>query len=115
MNEKFPKVFEIPFNSDTKWHMSIHQKEHAAGPLTQFIKGAPERVLRICSFILIDGQKIELTDAYKAEFTKSYEAMAGKGHRVIGLAQNLLSGDKFPSDFVFDKEQKNFPTVWLSL
>ncbi len=24
--EQYPKVFELPFNSDTKWHMSIHQK-----------------------------------------------------------------------------------------
>src|ERR1700712_5166695 len=49
---KYPKVFELPFNSDTKWHMSIHKKPHANGSLTLYIKGAPERVWRLCSSIL---------------------------------------------------------------
>lgn len=110
-SDKFPKVFEIPFNSDTKWHMTIHEKQHANGFLTQFIKGAPERILKICSHILIDGELVAMTDEHKKAFTKSYEYMAGKGHRVLAFAQNLLPGSEFPKGFVFDKEKKNFPTV----
>jgi sodium/potassium-transporting ATPase subunit alpha len=49
---EYPKVFELPFNSDTKWHMSIHKKPHATGPLTLYIKGAPERVWLLCNRIL---------------------------------------------------------------
>jgi sodium/potassium-transporting ATPase subunit alpha len=41
--------------------MTIHKKEHANGFLTQFIKGAPERLLVICSHILIDGMIVYLT------------------------------------------------------
>ncbi|KAJ1536876.1 hypothetical protein HK096_006985 [Nowakowskiella sp. JEL0078] len=109
--DRYPVVFEIPFNSDNKWHMSIHQKKHASGPLTLFIKGAPERVLRICSTILINGQSVALTDEYKAAFNNAYEEMASKGHRVLAFAQLLLDGEKYPDDFVFDKESKNYPSV----
>lgn len=91
--------------------MSIHKKKHENGFLTQYIKGAPERILRICSHILIDGKAIPMSEVHQATFNRAYETMAGKGHRVLAFAQNLLEGSTFPEDYVFDKETKNFPTV----
>lgn len=113
LEETYPKVFEIPFNSDNKWHMSIHAKSHASGSLTQFMKGAPERVLRCCNKILIDGKIVPLTEGHKKAYTTAYETMAGKGHRVLAFAQNLLDGAAFPKNFVFEKENKNYPTTEL--
>ncbi|KAH8657690.1 hypothetical protein BX600DRAFT_468011 [Xylariales sp. PMI_506] len=109
--EEYPKVFELPFNSDTKWHMSIHKKPHATGSLTLFMKGAPERVLRLCSRILVgaNGESVEMTDAYRASYDEAYEHMASRGHRVLGFAELLLPGDKYPEDFEFDKKAKNYP------
>ncbi|KAJ3221812.1 hypothetical protein HK099_003068 [Clydaea vesicula] len=113
LEEMYPKVFEIPFNSENKWAMTIHKKSHQNGELSQFIKGAPERILRICSHILVDEALVEMTEEHKNNFTEAYETMAGKGHRVLAFAQNLLDGQNFPADFVFDKEKKNFPTTGL--
>lgn len=103
------KVFELPFNSETKWHMSIHDKPHANGPLTLYIKGAPERILRLCSTILQGKEAVPMTDEYKAKYDEAYEYMAGKGHRVLAFAQLLLPGDQYPKDFHFDKEKKIYP------
>ncbi|KAI9168486.1 hypothetical protein H9P43_007858 [Blastocladiella emersonii ATCC 22665] len=108
--DKYPKVLEIPFNSDTKWHMSIHKMAHAKGPFTMYIKGAPERVLRICSTILDDnGDTIPLTDEHKIQFNTAYEYMASKGHRVLAFAKFELPGTEYPESHVFDKDAKNFP------
>jgi sodium/potassium-transporting ATPase subunit alpha len=108
---EYPKVFELPFNSDTKWHMSIHKKRHANGFLTLYIKGAPECVWRLCSHILtgVNGKNVELTDDFKTAYDQTYEHMASRGHRVLGFAELLLPGDKYPEDFVFDKKSKNYP------
>ena len=108
---QFPKVFELPFNSDTKWHMSIHKKAHANGALTLYIKGAPERVWKLCSRILRgpDGDSDDITEAHKAAYDDTYEHMASRGHRVLGFAELLLPGDKYPEDFEFDKKAKNYP------
>ncbi|KAH6665831.1 hypothetical protein B0J14DRAFT_492032 [Halenospora varia] len=108
---EYPKVFELPFNSDTKWHMSIHKKRHANGYLTLYIKGAPERVWSLCSQILIgtDGEAILITDEHKRSYDETYENMASRGHRVLGFAELLLPGDQFPEDFTFDKKSKNYP------
>jgi len=105
-------VLEIPFNSDNKWHLTIHRKTTPHGNFTLFMKGAPERVLRVCSHILIDGQAVPMTDEHKMGFQKSYEYMAGKGHRVLAFSQMLL-GSEFKEDYVFDKETKNYPTTGL--
>lgn len=108
---EYPKVFELPFNSDTKWHMSIHKKAHANGSLTLYLKGAPERVLLLCNRILTgtDGQCTELTDEYKNAYNETYEHMASLGQRVLGFAEMLLPGDQYPEDFAFDKKLKNYP------
>lgn len=92
--------------------MTIHKKQHKNGSLTLYMKGAPERVLKVCSHILIDGVAVPLTDDFKLGFQKSYEYMAGKGHRVLAFAQ-MLMGSQFGQDFVFDKENKNYPTTQL--
>ncbi|KAK3804662.1 MAG: hypothetical protein J3R72DRAFT_508961 [Linnemannia gamsii] len=113
MNGLYPKVFEIPFNSETKWAMTIHHKEHPTGKFTLLMKGAPERVLRLCSTILIDGQAIPLMEEHVKAFDATYEMMALKGHRVLAVAQSLLPHDGYPDDHVFDKEKKNYPTTKL--
>jgi sodium/potassium-transporting ATPase subunit alpha len=104
VNDEFPKIFEIPFNSDTKTHMSVNKKSHPNGPLTFFLKGAPERVLRQCSTILRNGEALELTEQHKDEFNQAYEAMAGKGHRVLAFAQLLLPGDVYTENTLFTKD-----------
>ncbi|CAO3655723.1 unnamed protein product [Mucor hiemalis] len=108
--DEYPKVFEIPFNSDNKWAMSIHQKQHAAGPLTLYVKGAPERVLHLCDKILLaDGSAVPLSEEHRAAFQETYSHMAGQGHRVLAFAQDLLPETSYPADFVFDKAAKNYP------
>ncbi|KAI9228833.1 MAG: hypothetical protein DHS80DRAFT_14923 [Piptocephalis tieghemiana] len=115
---RYPKVFEIPFNSDTKTHMSIHRKSHPEGPLTLLLKGAPERVLRRCSTIMPPGgshaKPLPLTDEHTKEFYTMYEHMAGKGHRVLAFAQLLLPGGEYPTDYPFDKDLGNYPQDGLT-
>ncbi|RGB26460.1 hypothetical protein C1646_420642 [Rhizophagus diaphanus] len=106
----YPKVFEIPFNSETKWALTIHKKRHDKGDLTLYIKGAPERVLRLCSTILLDSDAIPLTDEHKKNYDEVYEFMASKGHRVLAFARLLLPSDKYPENYEFKKEDKNYPT-----
>ncbi|KAG0026215.1 hypothetical protein BGZ81_006540 [Podila clonocystis] len=113
MPDLYPKVFEVPFNSENKWAMTIHHKEHSNGEFTLLMKGAPERILRLCSTILIDGQAVPLTTEHAKGFDDMYESMASKGHRVLAFAQLLLPRDEYPDDIVFSKEERNYPTTNL--
>ncbi|KAJ2781370.1 hypothetical protein GGI15_003236 [Coemansia interrupta] len=109
MEDRHPKVFEVPFSSATKVMLTIHRLEHANGPLTLLLKGAPERVLKLCSTILYGDTQIPLTDAHRAEFQESYEGMAGQGHRVLAFAKLQLDGAAYPTEYTFDRRSANWP------
>ncbi|KAJ3062500.1 hypothetical protein HDU99_005196, partial [Rhizoclosmatium hyalinum] len=112
--DEFPKVFEIPFNSSNKWAMTIHKKKHATGSLMLYIKGAPERVLKLCSTIH-DGQKaVPLTAQHNAQFEEMYTLFASKGHRVLAFACLALPENEFPENFAFSKDPVNYPTSNLT-
>ncbi|KAJ3019530.1 hypothetical protein HKX48_002007 [Thoreauomyces humboldtii] len=113
LGEKYPKVMEIPFNSENKWNLTIHDMRHASGSHTLFVKGAPERILKMCSTILKDGASKPLDKKEEEDFLATYEWMAGKGRRVLAFAQLQLPEDQFPKGFGFDKKNMNFPTVGL--
>ena len=48
------EVFEVPFNSENKWALSVHKMSSASGSgegvatFRLILKGAPERVVRGC-------------------------------------------------------------------
>ncbi|KAJ3062448.1 hypothetical protein HDU98_001690 [Podochytrium sp. JEL0797] len=108
--DAFPKVFEIPFNSSNKWAMTIHKKKHATGSLMLYMKGAPERVLKLCSSIHDGKNVVPLTDEHKSQYDEMYTLFASKGHRVLAFACLALPEDQFPADFEFTKDPCNYPT-----
>lgn len=53
------------------------------------MKGAPERILDVCSTIVIQGREVDLDEKLKNEFNTAYLELGGMGERVLGLV--LLS------------------------
>ncbi|KAJ2798365.1 hypothetical protein H4R20_004851 [Coemansia guatemalensis] len=104
------KVFEIPFNSANKWMLTIHRLAHARGPLTLLIKGAPERILHLCSTILTGQESVPLDDSHRAKYDETYRYMASRGHRVLAFAQLQLDGAEYAADYAFDRKHPNYPT-----
>lgn len=107
--DKHYKTFEIPFNSSSKWHMTINKLRHSKGDLTHFIKGAPERVAALCKWIQVDDQIEAWTDSTTELFNMAYEGFASRGQRVLAFGRKQLSKEQFPVDFKFQREKpKNF-------
>lgn len=102
-------MYEVPFNSENKYALSVHRKPHENGEWTLYVKGAPERVLKLCTTILTEeNPTLPLTKEHQDTFSEVYQHMAGQGNRVLAFAQCLLPGDLYPSDFVFDKNNCPF-------
>jgi magnesium-transporting ATPase (P-type) len=64
----------IPFEPERQFAASFHRVN---GTVHSFVKGAPERVLAMCT----------LPDEQRADFLKQAESMAARGMRVLGLAE----------------------------
>ena len=103
------KVCEVPFNSTTKFQVSIHETEDKNPSYLLVMKGAPERILDRCSTIHINGKDVELTKEWKDNFTTAYMELGGLGERVLGFCDTMLDKDKFPEGYPFDADDINFP------
>ncbi|PVU90593.1 hypothetical protein BB559_004561 [Furculomyces boomerangus] len=109
ITEEVPKVLEIPFNSTNKWMLTIHEAPHKNGIYKILIKGAPERVIKICKSALYADGTVRIDDKIMKEYNEKYEFMASKGHRVLAFAELELPESDYPKGFVFDKKNINFP------
>lgn len=89
------KAFEIPFNSERKWHLTVH-RSNAGTPeeeLIVHVKGAPERVWRLCQKVLTQADTLEARDATNEDFdlfSAAYNDIASRGLRVLGFAELRL-------------------------
>ncbi|KIH45354.1 haloacid dehalogenase-like hydrolase [Ancylostoma duodenale] len=77
------------------------------------MKGAPEKILKACSTILIEGEERGKDKKFEEEFKKAYERLGGFGERVLGFCDLELDPEKFPPNFAFDTEGPNFPLTNL--
>lgn len=49
------------------------------------MKGAPEKILDVCSTILVNGVEERLTQQWKERFQKVYDELGGQGERLLGI------------------------------
>jgi magnesium-transporting ATPase (P-type) len=80
-SERLPRTDVIPFESEHRFMATLHH-DHAGHALI-YLKGAPERVLDLCSAQLEDGEARELQRGW---WERQVEACAGDGQRVLGVA-----------------------------
>jgi len=92
MREECERVAEIPFSSDRKY-MAVLSCRHE-GNRNALVKGAPERILKACSHILIDGQRMELDEEKRQKIIETNEQLAGEALRVMAGAYREFPVDK---------------------
>jgi Ca2+-transporting ATPase len=123
LKDNYPRVQEIPFDSDRKRMTTIHQvvQPHAAD-LSPFedhdekqnwhviaVKGAPDVVLDLCKeYLTIDDQAVALSSDMRERILSANDAMAQDALRVIGVAYRIekdvpsqLTPENVETDLIF--------------
>lgn len=98
---KTVRTYDIPFDSDRKM-MSVVIKEN--GRECCYVKGAPERLLERCKFILINGEVKLLTSYYKDKVNAAIESMSSNALRCIAGAykdSGIRKDRSLESDLIF--------------
>jgi len=80
-----PKIFELPFDYLTKYHLTIHKFENK-NFLTAI--GAPEKILELCDRVWRAKKSEKLSKAEKDELELVFFNMSRRGFRVLGFAVN---------------------------
>ena len=87
---RLPRLRELPFDANRKRMGSVHREGDAE---TAFVKGAPAEVAALCTGLLQAGGVLPLTPELKGEVLQAVDAFAGKGYRVLAVAQRRLAPD----------------------
>ncbi len=82
-----PRRDDIPFESERRYMASLH--EEPDGRIMLYVKGAPERVLELCSTQRTGGDD-EPVD--RDAWARREEELADDGHRVLALAAKQMDG-----------------------
>jgi len=101
----YPRVAEAPFDSKRKRMSTVHR---AGDGFIQYTKGAPDEVLRRCTYTLADGRAVPMTEEIREEILRANRDMAGRALRVLLAAQRLwnvqpqdISPDALEQDLCF--------------
>ncbi|MBQ7838085.1 MAG: cation-translocating P-type ATPase [Clostridia bacterium] len=89
-----PRIGEAPFDSGRKMMSTVHQ---TAEGIVQYTKGAPDVILNICKFALINGEVVPFTEEVKAAVVADNKRMADQALRVLAVA--FRKYDSAPADF----------------
>jgi len=94
LESQMPRVAEAPFDSVRKMMSTIHRRQD--GKFIQFTKGAPDELLKKCSYMLSESGVVELTETLRQQIMQVNKNMANKALRVLGAAMKETDG--LPSD-----------------
>ena len=98
---KANRIYDIPFDSTRKM-MSVIVKEN--GKDTCYVKGAPERVIDKCDFILENNKIKPFTYQKKKQAAQFILAMSSRALRCIAAAykeEHLVKSEKLETNLIF--------------
>ncbi len=87
LNKKYPRINEIPFDSDRKLMSTLHEID---GKFTMYTKGAPDEVLARASYIYKNGEIQKITEEDKNKISEANAKYASQALRVLGVAFKIF-------------------------
>jgi sodium/potassium-transporting ATPase subunit alpha len=84
----YPKINEIPFDTDRKRLSTVHQTPQG---IVLYCKGALELLLPLCSHIQNTTEPVPIRPETRQAFVDAQESMAAKGLRVLAFAWKPLA------------------------
>ncbi|KAG1891478.1 hypothetical protein F4604DRAFT_1876576 [Suillus subluteus] len=95
LQQDYQKKFEIPFNSNNKWMLSVVSKVNTAEKNVEstwmFVKGAPDVLFPSCGSVLqSDGTVVKLTSEARQTFATLQEDWSSRGQRVLVLCRKPI-------------------------
>jgi len=125
LNQAYPRIQEIPFDSNTKRMVTVHLIEKPTPEdISPFyddvhrsknvvaIKGAPDVVLNLCNYFQrMDDKSVPLDEAQRMRILSANDAMTQDALRVLGVAYKVVG--KIP--VTTDRESLESNMVFVGL
>ncbi len=128
---RFPRVAEVPFDSDRKRMSTIHRMDSppplvggagegdapplvggaGGGKYIAYVKGAPDVILPLCDTILEDGVDVELTPGRRQHVENTIRGLGREGLRVLAVTYRCL--DRLPEEVNADEVERDLTLIGL--
>ncbi len=75
-----------------RWQLSIHKDLEGPRPEVPLLllKGAPEKVISLCSKIFVNGKEEPMSKEWTDKFQAAYEKLGSLGERVLGFSYRYV-------------------------
>ncbi len=110
MEKNYPRLKEIPFDSDRKIMTTFHEGYIPDG-IIAFTKGAPDVVIERCSKISQGGKILDFTQDLKDEVMMINKKFSYQALRVLAIAYRDY--DKLPEEISSENNENNLTFVGL--
>ena len=108
LEEKNPRIGEVPFDSIRKMMSTVHQD---GDKYIQYTKGACEILITRCTKYIKDGKIEDLTDEIREKILKKNKEFADNAYRVLGAAYKIY--DKKPE--VYESEELEYDLIFIGI
>ena len=88
---KFQKIDEVPFDFVRRRVSVVVEQERQRFFIA---KGAPEEILKVCSYYELDGITSDITEETRKKIEQKYLDLSAEGLRVLGVAYKKLREEK---------------------
>ncbi len=115
LNERLPRVGEVPFSSERKLMSTLHRDAQQQNRGVVFTKGAPDVLLTRCTCELVGEERRPLTSERRAEILETNEALAGQALRTLGVAGRWLTSEALAEHSARPDERVEHDLVFAGL
>jgi len=84
LKKSAPRIGEAPFDSVRKMMSTVHMTSDEK--IIQYTKGAPDELLKICTYYYEDGKILPMNEDKQKEILQANKTMANKALRVLAVA-----------------------------
>jgi sodium/potassium-transporting ATPase subunit alpha len=103
------RVSEIPFDAERKMMTTIHAMDKGS---TVFSKGAMEKILPLCSHIMMNGERKSLDDNFRDDVIHADHVLMDMGLRVLAFTMKEIEGHE-ASGIRSDETEKDMTFLGL--
>ncbi len=111
VNEKYPRIEEIPFDSERKMMTTFHDN-FISDSTVSFTKGAPDIIIEKCSRVLLDNEIKPMTEEIKQKLLAKNSEYARQALRVLAYA--FRKHEQLPDEITSEKIEDEMIFVGLS-
>lgn len=102
VEEKFPRVNEISFDSVRKMMTTVNKIDEQNYHV--YTKGAVDNIIKVCSKIQINGNIVDFTDQEKQKILQANDELASKALRVLAFAYKPINHEETENSKGWEKD-----------